>query len=215
MAFGKRPVSARAPAPPAEPPHGRQRVIPAEMWEGQAGAMLRELGLDPNDESNLVHNTQSLQAKLDHGRAAVDAKVARLNEELRAKSGGAGVRPFFLIPDPCWNGDMGQLLMMRLDLFPYDDWNIAFLPVDERTALSLDMPLHPNGNIPAFVQAAEKFMREADAHLRIEHARAGQTQDFARFGDVREDIRGRVRGLAHLFLTRLDETWKQHRPGRA
>ncbi len=214
MAFGKRPVTARAPAP-SEPSHGRTRAIPAEMWQGETGALLREIGLGANDEANLVPNADSVQARLDHGRAALDVKLERLNADVKAKTNGGVLRPFFLIPDACWNGDMGHLLMLRLDLLPFEDWNVAFLPADERTALCLDAPVHPNGNIPAFEQAATIFMAQADAHLRIEHARAGQTQDFARFGDVREDLRNRVRQMATFFQTQLDEAWKKNRPGRA
>ncbi|MGE3930026.1 MAG: hypothetical protein AB7G05_07665 [Hyphomonadaceae bacterium] len=206
MAFGKRPVSAAKTQPPSEAPHGRRRVIPAEMWEGEMGGFLRELGLDPNDASNLIHNQSSVEERLAHGRAQVDAKAARMMADLPIKDGK--LRPFFLLPDPCWNGELGHFLMMRLELFPYDDWNVAYLAADERTALVLDIPAHPNGNIPAFVQAAEKFLRDAEAHLRRAHEETTVTQDFAKFADTVEEIRGRVKALAHHFVAQLDKAWK-------
>jgi hypothetical protein len=119
------------------------------------------------------------------------------------------MRGFSLLPDTCWNGELGQLLMMRLDLFPYDDWNMIFLPADAATAAALDMPIHPNGNVPDFVGKAEKFLGEADAHLRAAHEQATQTQDFAQFGDDLEEIRNKVKGLARAFLGELDKAWQE------
>lgn len=214
MAFGKRPTTNVAPSSMPRPTEtgrdGRLRVIPAEMWDGESGAMLRALGMSPDDESNLVPNQQSLEERLAAGRATLEAKLMRVNDDTARRTGGGSVRPFFLLPDPCWNGEMGHLLMMRLDLYPYDDWNIAFLPVDERTALKLDAPMHPNGNLPAFVKASEEFLAREEAHLRAAHEEAGRTQEFGAFGDTREQIRNRIKALAGFFLAELHKAWRQH-----
>jgi len=219
MSFGKRPSASPPQEPPRTPvahdPYGRRRVIPAEMWEGQTGAMLRELGFDPNNESNFVPNADSINARIDEQRAAFETKLARVQQQIAAQIPGAQIKPFSLIPDPCWNGAMGHLLMMRLELFPYDDWNIAFLPADQRTAVIMNAPLHPHGDIPAFVDTATKFLAKADAALNAALEEATRTQEFTKFADTRENVRTRVKALAGLFAGQMAEAWQKHAPGMA
>lgn len=215
MPFGKRSTTNNGafdsiPRPTEAGRDGRLRVIPAEMWEGEGGEMLRALGMSPDDESNLIPNQQSLEQRLATGRASLEAKLMRINDDVARRTGGGSVRPFFLLPDPCWNGELGHLLMMRLDLYPYDEWNIAFLPVDERTALKLDSPMHPDGNLPAFIKASEEFLVREEAALRAAHAEAEKSHDFAAFGDARELIRTRIKALAGFFLAELHKAWRQH-----
>jgi hypothetical protein len=227
LAFGKRksppgqasdqatPVSEASLTPPvgqptpAAPQHQQRRVLPDEVWQGKTGEMLRTLGMSPDDPSNLIPDANSVNERLDRDRAKHEARLEEANRNAAAKVPGGRMRGFSLLPDTCWNGELGQLLMMRLDLFPYDDWNMIFLPADAATAAALDMPIHPNGNVPDFVAKAEKFLRDADAHLRAAHERAAQTQDFAQFGDDLEEIRNKVKGLARAFLGELDTAWQE------
>lgn len=217
MSFGKRPSSAAAPAapPPTPPtggdPHGRRRIFPAEAWQGKAGALLRELGMSPDDESNLVPNASSITARLEDGKRALEARTAKAQANAQALLPNAQLRPFSLIPDPCWNGECGLFLMASLDLYPYDDWNIVFLAADERTAMVMDIAMHPNGNVPAFVAAAEKFMVEARAHIKRATEEAELTANYAGFNDVREDVRLRVKGLAMSFARTLIDAWDKQK----
>lgn len=212
MSFGKRPSSAAAKsAPPVVDPYGRRKVIPEEAWQGKTGEMLRELGMSPDDESNLIANTASINARLDAGKSALEARLAKAQANARALLPQAELRAFSLIPDPCWNGDTGVFLMASLDLYPYDDWNIVFLAADERTAMAMDIAIHPNGNVPAFVTAAEKFLAEAQAHLKRATDEAELTHDFAGFHDVREDVQLRVKGLAMSFARALIEAWDKRK----
>jgi len=220
MGFGKRPsTSSSAPPPPAPPPapdvHGRQKVLPDAVWEGKTGDFLRELGFNPNDESNLVPNAASLNARIEQGRLAMDARHAERQRQVQTLLPGAQLRPFFLIPDPCWNGPTGTFLMTSLDLFPHDDWNVMFLAADERTAAVLDIALHPNGNIPALVQAAEKFMDEAQVHMNGARNEAAATGNFAGFHDAREDARDRVKTLAGVFARQIVEAWQRQAQARS
>jgi hypothetical protein len=212
MSFGKRPSTSPQPqaAPLATDPHGRGRVLPGDVWEGKTGAFLRELGFDPNDESNFVPNAASVNARLDEQRAAFQAKVAKVRARIQSTVKDAKIEPFSLIPDPCWNGPMGQFLLMRLELFPYEDWNIAYLPADQRTAFVMNAPPHPGGDIPAFVETATAFLAKAEAALDEAYRETGRTQDFAKFNDVRENIRARVKALAGLFAGQMMEAWKAH-----
>lgn len=189
---------------------GRTRIIPAAMWDGDGGAALRLLGLNPDDERNLVPNQHSLEQRLAAGRARLEAKLARLNDEIAQKTDGGSLRPFFLLPDACWNGELGHLTMIRLGLCPYEDWNIAFLPVEESTALQLDQPLHPDGNLPAFVRASAEFLTREEQRLREAHNDAAVTEDFGAFMLEREASRERVQALAAYFMAQLTKAWKQH-----
>ena len=215
MSFGKRPSSTatQAPMPPSADPHDRRKVVPDEVWEGQSGAMLRELGFSPNDESNLVPNGASIHARLEQGKRTLDERHAKAQANAQSLLPSAQLRPFFLIPDPCWNSDAGTFLMTALELYPYDDWNVVFLAADQRTAAVMDIALHPDGNVPAFVAAAEKFMVDAQAHMKKATEEAELTADFAAFNDKREDVQLRVKGLALSFARTLIESWDKQKAG--
>lgn len=221
MGFGKKPSTsphvAAPPPPPADPPadpHGRRKVFPDEVWQGQSGALLRELGSSRDDDSNLVPNTASINARVEQGKAALDARHAQAQRNAQARFAEAQVRPFFLIPDPCWNGPTGAFLMTSLDLYPYDDWNVMFLAADARTADTLDLALHPNGNVQAFVQAADKLMDEAQMFMNGAHRLAGETQNYGAYHEAREDTRSRVKLLAGQFAKQLVDAWQKRTAGR-
>jgi len=221
MSFGKRPPSARAPtatnaAPPPPPPmagdpHGRRKVFPDEVWNGPSGAMLRELGLSPNDENNLVPNAASINARLQEGKSRLETRTAQAQANAQSALRDAQLRPFFLIPDPIWNSDAGTFLMTSLDLFPYDDWNVVFLGGDQRTAVVMDIALHPDGNVPTFVEIALAFMADAHAYMKRAQAEAELTTDYAAFQDAREDAQLRVKSLAMSFARALIQAWETHK----
>lgn len=140
---------------------------------------------------------------------ALEARLAQTNREVAQRTNGGSVKPFGLIPDPCWNGKLDAFLMMRLGLSPFEEWNIVFLAADQRTAEILDVPPHPNGNIPAFVTAAEEFLRAAEARYLAAYQEADRNHKFARFAEEKDDITEKVRGLAKRFLNDLDEAWRR------
>jgi hypothetical protein len=212
MAFGKRNGFGSGSAAQAAPQPEQRKVFPDELWEGKTGNLLRELGMKPDDPANLVPTVDTVNARNARDKAAFEEKLAKINLDIAARTQGGVMRGFSLLPDPCWTGEMGHLLMLRLNLFPYEDWNLVLLPADQKTALFLDLPPHPNHDIPLFVSSAEKFLKDADAALRAAHAEAGLTQDFAKFGDAHEAIRNKVKGLAATFLASMDEAWKNQKP---
>lgn len=222
MSFGKRPpraaptapeMGATASSPPAASgdPHGRRRVFGEEVWQWPSGALLRELGFSPDDESNLVPNAASINAKLEEGKRRIDERLAKAQANAQSALPQATLRPFFLIPDPVWNGEAGTFLMTSLDLYPYDDWNVVFLAADDRTALVMDIALHPNGNVPAFVSASEKFMTDARARMHRATEEAELTANYAAFHDAREDMQLRVKGLAMSFARTLIDAWEKQK----
>jgi len=214
MSFGKRPVTPPlATAPPGEAanPPSRRKVFPDEIWQGQTGELLRQLGFSPDDESNLAPNAASVNARMEHGRALMEARHAQAQRNAQGAVTGAKLRPFYLIPDPCWNGASGIFLKMTLELYPYDDWNVMFLAANERTARMLDIALHPNGNVPAYVAAAERFMADAQWSLSNAHDEALRTQDFAAYEIARDETRSRVKELAAGFARQIADAWENRR----
>ena len=67
--------------------------------------------MNPDDEQNLVPTAESIDARIARDKAAHEARWAELNRDIGAKTNGGSVRPFFLIPEVCWNGDPGHLLV--------------------------------------------------------------------------------------------------------
>ncbi len=202
------PLEADADAPREGDAPSRQRIIPTSMWDGPNGEMLRQIGMSPDDESNFVADSHSVDERLEHGKAAYEKKLAELNRSVSERIPGASMRGFWLLPDPCWKGELGRFLMMRLGLFPYEDWNLIFLPTDEKSAEALNLPPHPGRDIPAFVTSSERFLRDAEAHLSTAHDEAGRTHEFGRFQETVEEIQEKVRGLARTFLGEMDKVWE-------
>jgi hypothetical protein len=186
----------------------RQRVLPASLWDGANGDLLRQVGMSPDDEHNFVPDAQSLNEQLERGKAEYERKLAEMNARVSARFPGARMRGFSLLPDACWNGKTGDFLMLRLRLFPYEDWNLVFLPTDEGVAEALNLPIHPGRDLPDFVAAAEKLLAQAEMRFQAAVDEADRTQDFHQFGDAVEDIRDKVRALARSFLGEIDREWE-------
>jgi hypothetical protein len=218
MSFGKRPstnVAAHAQQEPPRPdPHGRRKVFPDEIWNGPHGEMLRMLGMSPGDESNLVPNAAAINAAIDASKAAHEAAFAEVQKRVRSTMPSAEIRPFSLIPDVVWNSPAGVFLMTTLNLYPYDAWNIMYLAADERTAMTLDLAPHPGKDVPAFVQASQQFMTTAQAHADKVRARIVETENWAAFTELQDDMRERVKAMAALFARRIAEAWAENSPTR-
>ena len=69
--FGKKHLDYKEKKRSAIPPHpgpdadGVTRAMPKEMWDGPHGDFLREIGVTPDDPSNVMPTQQSVQAKAD------------------------------------------------------------------------------------------------------------------------------------------------------
>lgn len=194
MGFGKRPSSAPAHTPTTpDSPVGRQAPTAA---------------VGPS-ETNL-----SPDGRLDQTRAAMEARHAQLQGSTQALLPGAKMRPFFLIPETCWEGPTGSFLMKTLDLYAHDNWNVMFLAADERTAAALDIALHPHGEIPAFIQATQRLMDECQLNMNGAHNEAARTGNFNGYNEARDDAREQVKLLAGLFAKQIVEAWQKRSAGR-
>ena len=118
------------------------------------------------------------------------------------------MRPFWLIPESCWQGETGAFLLRFLDFNPYDNWNIAFLPADQLTSRIMDAPLHPDAEIPAFAAAGKKFIAECASRVAQATMEAKRTADFQLVTAARTDGQNMIRALAMTFAAKLLEAHK-------
>jgi hypothetical protein len=191
MSFGKRQSTANAPE--AAPPALDGNTVPkASPIEPATPAMI--------------------EPRLAQGKEALAARTAEALAKAQARFANARLRPFFLIPDPCWSGPSGLFLMSALELYPYDDWNVVFLAADAETAEALDIAPHPDGNISSFITAAEKSLPEAQAQFTHARDEAALTDNPALLADAREDVQLRVKALAMGFARTLIEAWDEQKP---
>jgi hypothetical protein len=210
MWFGKRKAAAAEAASMALPP--QQKAFPDELWQGETGKMLRAIGMSPDDESNLVPTGASIDARVAVERAKHEAKVAEVNRDVAQRTAGGSVKPYFLISDPCWNGETGWFFMAQLRMFPYDDWNVVYLPADERTARMLNLPLHPGGPIPGMAELVESFVRESQGKMQAASAEAKRTGRFAVIAETQDSIKRDVWGLASYLANHIGAPWTPHGP---
>ena len=189
-------------------PQPGQKIFPDQLWEGQTGEILRAIGMQPDDESNFVPTQESTDARVARDKAAHEARWAEINRDVAARTCGGSMRPFFLIPEPCWNGELGDFLIVTLKLSPYQDWNVAFMPADQCTGSMMNLPVHPDGDDPEVVKFAIGFVTAARDHYKACYAEVDRTQEFGRFNDQVEDIADKVRGLAVKILAQYGETWQ-------
>lgn len=173
--FGKRVVAASTSAmapnyvPSGPDSDGVTRLIPKAIWDGPNGEMLRQLGLSPDDPTNLALTPQRARAMEDAATARMNAVVAKVNAHMP----GVSVAPWAIIPWSVWEGLNAEFLI-KTDFCPSSPWNNMLLPADAESAAVLGLPEHPRATQPGL---AENLMRMVDA-LRIEY-RDEWDRDFA------------------------------------
>ncbi len=203
MFFGKRKS--------AEPP--RQKIIPDELFQGEMGKILRDAGLSPDDEQNLLATPESVAARLASERAAFETKLRKLNDDIHARTGG-WVQPFYIFPEPCWNGETGHFLTIRMRMSPYEEWNLALLPEDPRFCEVLGLPLRPSDPM-IFHKHADEFLRAKMAQLDAARVDCDHTNDFAVFKKRQDDLKDVIRSFAGWLLEQYTEAWRRSSSARA
>lgn len=156
--FGKKHPDYKEKKRSAIPPHpgpdadGVTRAMPKEMWDGPHGDFLREIGVSPDDASNVMPTQQSVQAKAD--KLIEDQKqfLARINGSL-----GEKLVPWAMIPWSIWQQSHAHFLMVALDFYPVHPFNTLLLPETERGKLAYGLPRHL-GSIPAGLEDAANSM---------------------------------------------------------
>lgn len=182
-------------------------VIPPEVWDDpKIGGMLKMLGKKPDDPDNLTITPADVENMVVEGKARIAERTREINEELEARGARAvRVRPFWLIQDNCWRGDLGHFLIYMLRLNPYDDWNVVYLPEDEAGSALLDLPAHPGGAIPALSEYGEKHILQLKDRLMEALAQTERTFEFGAYDDAHKETVGAVKALAEYFSKLLVE----------
>ena len=205
--FGRRKNAARASSPPGVHP-SQPQIFPDELWQGVMGETLRAAGFRPDDPSNFAPTPESIDARIARDKLAHEEKLAEINRDVAARTNGGAMLAFFLIPEPCWNGEMGDFLLRRLQMSPYEDWNVAFLPDDTPTASMLGLPRHPLDEALLFAEDAEKIIRSAMAKLDTVRAEANRTQQFGNYKQEQDAVKDIIRSFAQWLLGQYGELWK-------
>ena len=194
MAFGKRNTSI---AP--------QRVIPAETWKDpESAAFFAKVGAQPDDPENIRVTAADIQRMTEEGLRAIANRIQQLEEKARARGHtGLRFRPFWLIPDTCWNGTVGDFLLYTLRLNPYEEWNTLILPDDDATSRLLGLPRHPGKDIPEFARLGEELILDMRQKLLAAHAEARRSHEFGRVSDLHDETVAQVKKLALIFADRM------------
>jgi hypothetical protein len=157
---------------------GRRRVFGKAVFAGKHGDMLRRLGFGPNDEANIIPNDGEFGRRINMSLAKQDARRTQIEEDLFRTHGHKAIRPFFILAEPVFNSELGQWLIKLMNLMPYDDWNIVYLPMDRETQAAMNgLPLHPRQSIGpidelmckqvgTFYDEWKDAKRKVDEHVR-------------------------------------------------
>lgn len=203
------------------PPHpgpdadGVLRIIPKEIFDGEMGDVLRQCGMSPDDPSNMMATPELMQARADAVKATQDKLVATANAQLPS---GTTVIPWALIPWSVWGREPARFLMVTCELFPASHWNTMLLPADERSALVLDLPLHPRASIEGLEDGAVRLLGELEAEFFAAHRKVGEalargdTSVLDGYSQALDACKGRVVGLAHYLGSAVfgEKAWKRH-----
>lgn len=150
--FGRKGLSSQGQAAPnglPQPPRdsdGKRRIFGEEIY-AKHGAFLKMLGRDINDPSNILPEEEDHQRKVQESLDRQEERRCKIEADLLAKHGCNAVRPFFVLAEPVMNSKLGLWLMRVMDLQPYEDWNLVYLPTDAPTAAAMGLPFHPGCSI--------------------------------------------------------------------
>ena len=159
--------------------------------------MLRSLELGPNDAANVIPDEAEFERRTKESLAKQDARRTRIEDELKRTHGHNAIRPFFVLSEPVYNSELGQWLIRLMNLMPYDDWNIVYLPMDRETQAAMGgLPLHPRQSIGPI----DELMREQIGSFYSEFKDAKRKVDL----HVREVGLSAAQDVLDRFVTYVD-----------
>jgi hypothetical protein len=185
-------------------------VVPPQAWAApEAAGLFERIGATPNDPDNIRVTPEAVERMIAKGRAEAAATIEKLQQQMRAKGhDSATFKSFWLLQDNCWNGELGDFLVYKLKLDPYEDWNTIFLPGDARTAQRVGWPMHPGANVPFLAKFGADILVKLRARLMSALEEVQRTQEFGRFADFCDDMIRQVKALARMFRTYIAEAHK-------
>lgn len=134
---------------------GVTRVFPKELWDDpKVGKLLRECGMDPDDANNRVRSADDWVEIFQKAEQDLVSRTVSYSREMEEKHGYCRAMPMLVIGKSIFNGEHGAFLYGQMDLIGFDDWNIVYCAMDERTRNVCGLPRHP-GEVPAINEAME------------------------------------------------------------
>jgi hypothetical protein len=104
-----------------------------------------------------VFDGAEFESRVKGSLAKQDARRTQIEDDLLRSHGHNAIRPFFILSEPVYNSELGRWLVGLMNLLPYDDWNIVYLPMDRETQAAMNgLPLHPRQSIGPI----DELMRE-------------------------------------------------------
>ena len=188
------------PTPDAD---GVTRVFPKEIWDDpKIGSMLRELGFNPDDPSNIRKTADDYIAMFAASKKRLEERADAFNRDNTARYGYCRAAPFLVIDHTIWDGEHGAFLYASMDLIGFDDWNVLMLAADERTRQLCGIAGHP-GTVPAVSDGVTKeviaWKTRHDASLEA----YGVTATGGRGGITREQYEAEKDALRQEIIDRV------------
>jgi hypothetical protein len=152
------------PTPDAD---GVTRVFSKEIWDDpKIGPMLRELGFNPDDPSNISKTADDYIAMFAAAKKRLEERAAAFNHDMTNRHGYCHAVPFLVIDHTIWDGEHGAFLYASMGLIGFDDWNVLMLAGDERTRQLCGIAGHP-GTVPAITEGVTKEVVAWKAPMRF------------------------------------------------
>lgn len=200
--FGRRKPAPVLPPHPGADADGVARVFPKELFEGENGAFLREMGFSPDAPANILPTQSSVQARSEAVQRELDVMVASVNNEL---GGTREVVPWAMVPWSVWNREPAAFMLVTCEFYPASRWNTMLLPANAETAEALGLPQHPRGAIEGLEDAAARVFTELSQQHEAKLAKVsaalgrGQTSALAEADRGRDEVRAQAAGIARHF----------------
>jgi len=147
---------------------GKRRVFGEGVFATH-GDFLREIGFDINDPKNILPEPEDFDRKVQASLNRQEIRRQAIEADLLAKHGCNAIRPFFVLAEPVMNSKLGAWLIQVMDLMPYDDWNLVYLPTDQATASVMGLPFHPGMSIGPIAELMVE--RIGDFYARYDEGR--------------------------------------------
>lgn len=223
MAFGKRKVSPREaiaaiPRPQVDD-DGVTRKVPKSAFAGKHGEFFRQIGMSPDDPSNLAPTQELIDARFDRMREQQDKFVERVNAQMPGTTSGVEVIPWAMLPWSLWKQEHASWLLVACEFYPLDPLNTMLLPADKKSAFILDLPEHKRSEVAGLNEAANRLIGELRARFddvfknTAVELHDGNIDALTGFQKKRHETLSSLVGIAHVLgaMTYGEKAFERHR----
>lgn len=185
--------------PPPRDSDGKRRIFGEAIYETH-GDFLRKLGRDINDPDNILPEPEDFDRMVQESLQRQEVRRCAIEASLLEQHGCNAIRPFFVLAEPVLNSALGQWLIQVMNLLPYEDWNLVYLPTDRATAEAMGLPLHPGVSIGPI----DELMVERIGGFRDRFADGRRKVDAIMLGDAPEQFEVMDKFLAYKDKMRTE-----------